>query len=626
MSGRKKTAFSILLLAAVVSAVYGKTAGYSFHFDDNFGIIENESIRSLSNTGNIWDFYSPRFLAYLSFAANYRFNGLDPAGYRLVNIIIHALASTSVFFLILLALRSPPVKGAVPPGREIPAALLPAVIFAVHPVQTQAVTYIYQRLASMAALFYTASLVFYAKSSFSEKRGGVYLAVSASAFLLAIFTKETALTLPAAVLLYDVCFVRTPPKKLAKKMAPYAVILLAGLFVIFFSGTVPEIKNLEAFMEGRPSPNPPAAHYLFTQFRVVATYLRLIFFPAGQNVDYDYPLYSSVFSAPVFFSLLLHSGIIAFAGMLYRKRRLVSFGILFFYLALIPESSVVPLGAIDLELIFEHRLYLPMAGAAAALSGALILPGKKRGLLAACAACAAAVVLSGAAFARNRAWESEYTLWKDAVSKSPEKPRALVNFSRELLLLERPDEAALYARKALEYAPGNKNALLNLGLSLIDMKMYGEARQYLFKAREADPGNLRIINDIGISYFNEGDYESALNYYREVLSRAPETPVTLYNKGNVYERMGDSEKALHFYSLAISSEPGGAKAYNNRGVVLMNLGENIKALDDFTSAIQADPDYATAYLNRAHVLIRMGNEEAALRDLFRARELGVRFE
>ncbi len=401
MQNRRKILLCIFLISFAGAALYGRTVNYPFQFDDNIGIVQNPAIRNISDLRSVWNVYSPRFLTYLSFALNYHFGALNPAGYRVVNIIIHVSASIALFFLIFYTLEAGCFKNKPGDSARIWPALAAALIFTTHPVQTQAVTYIYQRFASMAALGCLLSLLFYVKHSLTRKRFSSWYAASLAAFLAAVFTKENSVILPAAIVVYDVIFLKSPGKKLAKTMLPYAAILFLGFWVIFFSGTVPEIRNIEAAFEGRDSPFPPWHHYFFTQFRVIASYLRIVVFPVSQNLDYDYPLYRSLLRAPVVLSLLLHGIILAGAAAVLKKHKMISFGVFFFYLALMPESSILPVGALELELIFEHRLYLPMAGASAAAAGLMTLPGRRKKTAAALLLCSAAAVFSFLTFERN---------------------------------------------------------------------------------------------------------------------------------------------------------------------------------------------------------------------------------
>ncbi len=355
---------SIAVIICLGGFVYSNTFFSSFHLDDFHSITENPFIRDLHNLHHIWIFWPCRFITYLSIAFNYHFNGLHVGGYHLFNLGIHLATAIFVWWLVLLTLSTPAMNGDKIIRYANAIALFAGLVFAAHPVQTEAVTYIVQRAASMAALFYLASLCFYIKSRLLQPPGlkRFYYFFSLIAALMAMFTKETAITLPLMILFYEFSFLKTKRSFDWRPLIPFLLIL----FVIPLTMLLTRSVN---FQEMRRAAEAPAGitptHYLLTQFRVMATYMRLAFFPYAQNLDYDYPVYKNLFEWPVWASAMLLIAILFGAKQLFSKYRIVSFFILWFFLTLLPEAGFIPIK----DVIFEHRLYLPLAGYSVFLAG-----------------------------------------------------------------------------------------------------------------------------------------------------------------------------------------------------------------------------------------------------------------
>ena len=335
-----------------------------FQFDDQISILGNPAVKDLGNLKAIFQFSPTRFFTYLTFACNYYFNELNVFGYHLVNLIIHICASLLVMLFVHLTFATPAVKDTPPAAHKKTIAFLAALLFAVHPVQTQAVTYMVQRLASLATLFYLLTLCLYIKGRLLQQAGAArkfsicFFSAAAVTAIIGMFTKETVFTLPFAILLYEFYFFRSTFIYNWKFLVLVFTFCLLIPLIIFSTGSI-DFNKLRAMQEGPEgvvyiSP----LEYFFTQFRVLVTYLRLFILPMNQNLDYDYPVAHTFFNVQTmtsFFALLAFAaaGIWSFS-----KHRIISFTIFWFFLTLSIESSFIPIR----DVIFEHRLYLPMAG------------------------------------------------------------------------------------------------------------------------------------------------------------------------------------------------------------------------------------------------------------------------
>src|SRR3990172_817948 len=490
-----------LVIIAAIMAVYFQTLHYPFVFDDHYYIVDELRVKSLSG---FWPPSGTRYFGFLTFALNYHFGGLDTFGYHIVNTAIHAANSLLIFALVLLVFRTPFMEEAQKlekvRGVGFAVALSSALIFAVHPVNTQAVTYITQRFASLATFFYLLSAVAYIRARLYGIgfRSIFFLAVSVLAAVCAMKTKEISFTLPFMIALAELAFFTGPLKKRLFWLLPIAL----TIFVIPLSK-----------IDGTPPPaiaeeTSTRAEYLFTEFRVIVTYLRLLVLPVEQALDYDYRSYTSFFAAPVVASFLFLASIFALGVYLITRKtllRLSGFGIIWFFLAVSIESSVIPLLR---DFIFEHRVYLPGIGAFIALSTlAVFLIARSRVSFALPSLSLISILsapLAVAAYQRNLVWKTQISVWEDSVAKHPEKARSRYNLG------------SLYAEEG---------------------RMI-EAKREFEKAVSIRPGFSKPHNNLGNIYYSEGRFEEAAREYRLAAALDQANVEALYNLGNVYMVLG----------------------------------------------------------------------------------------
>jgi protein O-mannosyl-transferase len=614
-------------LVIVVSAVlaYANTFSSPFLFDDTPNITDNHLIRNWdtalhpeqycssihhrSDEALICHFFKIRHVGYLSFALNYALNGLNVEGYHVVNFCIHLLNSLLVYTLVLLLQKTPAFAASNSKALNR-AALFSSLLFVVHPLQTQAVTYIIQRLTSLATLFYLLSIISYlsmrllqtAKAKggggqgFSMKITGLYLLSLISA-VLAMKTKEISFTLPVMITLCEFIFF---DDKLPKRSA-YLVPLILTMFIIPLQLTGIDASLSDLFSDvsnaARVRSDMSRMDYLFTQSTVVLRYLQLLIFPVGQNVDYDYPVYDSLFHPKVLFSSLIILSLIGtgiYLLLRYRTSspyaRIISFGIFWFFLALSVESSLIPI----LDVIFEHRVYLPSVGffIASAVSLAILaerlevhLPWVRKAAPA--AAGLIVMMLAGAAHARNMVWQDEVVFWSDVVNKSPNKPRGY----------------------------------LNLGLAYQNRKDIEKALAYYSRAIAMKKLYYPPLNNRGTILAALGQHEQAIRDFTDAISINPYVAVAYYNRGMSRTFLGQQDLAIEDFTRVIELKPTHAEAYNNRGSMYGAKGEMEKAIADFSSAIGLVPGFPGFYANRAHAYAVKQDFERAVLDLSRAIDL-----
>ena len=451
----------------------------------------------------------------ITFALNYQFGGLDVRGYHLTNFFIHIFNGLLILGIVLLTMRSPKLPACYA-DRASSVALISTAIFLLHPVQTEAVSYISQRYESLASLFYLCSLLAYIEARLAGQQRAMsneqraesnelpttrYTLYAASIIsgILAIYSKEIAITLPVVMLLYDFYFLEDRPflRRVAGPGIFIGLSLITGILIISgFSKSIDAGFSVKAFTPWE---------YLMTQFRVLTAYIRLIFLPVNQNLDYDFRISRSFFEAETVLSFIFLLMLLFSALLLFKKWRLGSFFILWFFIILAPTSTIIPI----IDPIFEHRVYLASAGIFIVVAGILsrwmlnpspipLPPGAglregslrqgegargrvdvlfhgKYNKVAVSAILILLFLLSGMTFQRNRVWETKLSLWEDAAKKSPMKSRVHNNLGNCYMLQSKHFSAIEEYKKAIALDSNNVEAYYNLGLNLENVGMLNQA-------------------------------------------------------------------------------------------------------------------------------------------------------
>lgn len=577
--GRYKNLTALAALAALTFLSYSNVLNGPFIFDDEMYIASNRQIKDISL---LWP-PSPRYLTYLSFALNYAVGGLDTFGYHLFNVAVHVMNSALVFAVAMLLFNTSRMKEKGLEGYALPAAIIASFLFAAHPVQTQAVSYVAQRFASLTALFYLLSLASYLKWRTSENSGRfIFYAIALFSAIAAQFTKETGFTLPAVIVLTEFVFFRRA-KDTGKRAAALFLFLLVMVIVPFllfgqeFSGSNTGVSEETRMLQLRDLKTVSAHDYLATQFRVMATYLRLLVLPLGQNMDYDYPLLRSFFLPEVVLSAALAASVfILGVYLLVRGRRggsghflVAGYGIIFFFIAISVESSIIPIN----DVIYEHRLYLPNAGASiffsALLMGVFAFLRNRSALKSSAMAwaivmtAAIALPLSAATWSRNNLWADELLFWRDVAAKSPRKARVRNNLGNVLYKKGLAGEGMAEFRKAAELDPSFADARYNLGTAYKDLGLMEEAIREFEAAVRYQPGKLNARNNLGLAYYTVGRYGEAEGQFKYILSVNPGDYRARSNLGLAYSRSGRMEEAASEFRKALSINPGFEPAADN---------------------------------------------------------------
>jgi tetratricopeptide (TPR) repeat protein len=578
--------------------IYANSFDCAFQFDDKHNILDNDAIRSLSNFKQMWDINHSRFLAFYSFAINFHYGQYNVWGYHFINMLIHLINATLVFWIVRLLFKSPALKERSLAKHQSSIALITALLFVSHPLATGAVTYIVQRMASMVALFYFLSIALYMKGRLKteKKKAYTYFAGAAISALCAILTKENAYTLPFAILLIELFFFST--KKIAidfkDKKIIFSILAIIG-FILF---------TITSFSFSVFSPLPPStfntttitsSNYFFTQLSVIVKYIQLLIVPINQNLDYDFPIANSIMDGTSLVCGIFLLLLVGLAIYLYNKNRILSFGIFWFFLTLSIESSIIPIS----DVIFEHRTYIPSFGYFLIITCLIyqLIYQKNKTLT-----TLLFVFLIGSntilASQRNKVWKDDISLWSDANSKSPNKARPLINLGYAYGNLQQWDKAISAFSKVNEVEPNyHAAAYYNLGIAYWAIGEKEKSMENYSLAIKVDSNYTDAYYGRGVCYYYLNEQDKALSDYSKAISILPR-PELFYNRGMIYANKKMWTEAITDYSKAISSSPDNANLYYNRGLVYGNNNQWDLAADDFTKTLQLEPQNKSAASNR----------------------------
>jgi tetratricopeptide (TPR) repeat protein len=527
----------LTVIALLGTALYIHTLGFPFVFDGEHYLVKNPLIKDFRYYGEL---LTPRRFAqidellkidpdlttnfmlrpvsYLTFSLNYFLGDLNPAGYRAVNIAIHILNAVLLYLFTERLLRPSPHHRTLDRAslRFIPTVA--ALFFLVHPLQTLSVTYIIQRFTSLGTVFYLLTLYLYLLSIQSDEQGRATLfqRLSLLTLIVGMLVKELMFTAPFMLLLMELVVLGTSLKAALRRALPH--LLCLPLIPVMTAVCAALQNNSAASVSGSLNvvnySHYPITAYLFTQLCVITTYLRMLLLPYGQNIDPDYPLYTSLLQGRVLLSLALLVALLAVAFFLFRRERrdlryaLAFFGTAWFFLAISIDSSIVPLP----DLMAEQRVYLPSVGLFLLLAAMtdllrtrLTSAPIRKGLLAVMVAWG--IVLCGVTLVRNEVWHSEISIWQDTTAKSPRKARAWHSLAMAYAIESRYEEAVPCFEKAA-------------GI-FMEQKRYGETAEECVKGLTLDPSNAELYRILGVSYTELGQLDDAEYVLRQSLDINP---------------------------------------------------------------------------------------------------------
>jgi len=618
---------AILLTVFVAISVYLNALSGDFVHDDVNMVLHNPWITDVKNIpdmlfSNVWafdgrlsNFYRP--LAFLVYTANYYIFGLDPWGFHLTNVALHAIVSVLVLLLAARAFQhgdmpTPPFMQNVRTPTSYLFALAASLMFATHPIHTEPVAWISGITDLLYSMFFLLALYYYigAKPGWNISR-----LLSLICFFLAALSKETALTLPIMLFAFDLLLGRNVEfslrgvRQLIIRYLPFASVAAVYLALRTYA--------LGGFAPVHESLNLNAYEYIINVFPLFAHYLQMLVLPLGLNIYHGIDPIRTLGSQAGVISVALLLAYVCTLLWLYRQNRLAAF-----YLAwiVIPLLPVFYLPALAGNPFSERYLYLPSVGfVMLAIMGIHRLSGRFASMLGSSSAWMVVMVsliitlYSITTIGRNAVWASNITLWEDAVRKSPEEFPLYINLATAYFEEKRYDEALTATQQALHIYPRSGVALYSLGSIYFALERMPEAIDALSLAVRADPRNPMKRYHLGTAYAKTGMPELAIDQFRRSVALDPNYAAAYFQLGLLAYNEKRWKDAVSLFERAVRRKPGYSAVYLELGKTYEHLGELSQATRVYQEAVRLDPSLLGAHRALGLVYEKTGDFKSALK-------------
>ena len=624
------------ILVLLPLLVYLNCLHNDFVYDDLHLVSHNQGIKGIQKVPSIFSLkklgsYRPVRMA--SYALDYSLNqqlwrhlegmsgkdegyewGLNPFGYHFSNLLYHIITVLLVFLVINTLTGDHRV------------AFLVSVLFSIHPVHTESVAYISGRRDILSTLFYL--IGFYSFMRWRTSLKWRYSVMCGVSYLLALGSKEMAVTLPLLCFCFDVVrylqvesgekgsstlkrVLRVLKKVVVSHKYFYLMFFVAAAFATYYKVWIKSPSVRHSFY------GEHIGLHVLTMAKVMVHYLTLMLFPINLVADYSYrgfPLASSLFEPSALMALLILVFIFYFFWRLLNSSPLLSFGIMWWWVTLLPVCQIFP----HHELMAEHYLYLPSIGFLLVMA-LLVVEGIERGRwkqFVYSSLCIVIVLFSVRAVYRNGEWKDATTLWEETVKIVPHCVRAQNNLGVCYYTQGRYQEAKEKHQLALRVSPDHVDSYNNLGNACLALRLDKEAEEYYTRALELDPSYEKAHSNLGMVCIKKGRYQEALAHLTEATRLNPRFAYPYYGKGLLMLLLKNISKDSDSIQLNDAFK-------GSYGIFLKDVLKNPDAilwwaLDQFKKAISYNPGFAEAYSNLASVYILRGQYEEAERALLTA--------
>lgn len=616
-------------LGAVAFLFFSTFIAYSLSLNGTWAL-DDSFIGQFQNISSVLNFrLGYRKIAYLTFQVNKLIDPLSPLNYRVFNILIHIVNAILIYWIAFLTLRLKDLKDEY--GRYAYAvSLASAVVFALHPININAVTYIVQRMASLATMFTLLALLCYisARTSGGVKKSAGMYAATAACIVLGIFSKENGVMAVPLLLLYGFFFLQKESRKgpVQAGIGIAAVVIVLGVSSFFLDFK----KAFIAIADTLLRPNRPIEalswtaidvywtplQHILTEFRVVVRYIFLLFVPLPRFLVFDwwgFPISTGV-AAPLstLTSFFIIVSLISYA--VYKRKELpfLSFGILWYFIALSLESFI----AVGADLYFEHRNYLPVAGLFFGVSAQILTAGALRervlrGRVLWTGIVVLSLFLGLLTFQRNLAWKDSITLWTDTVHKTEGNLRAMIALGNSYLKMSDVASAKEYYRQVMDISMADRRAQFfqdsaySLGMIYLFTDDLERAKSViaLLDAKMEAPLKVNILK--AFYRFSTGDIEGAVKMYTLILPKTSGLDRVIVHTllGDAYRKKERPDEALEYYKSAVAEDPSFAAAYYGMGDAYLMKRDLARATDCINMTLKIAPDHVLALSEMAEILL-----------------------
>src|SRR3989304_1516869 len=578
--------FAMLGLIILSFAAYLNALSNTFVFDDVYVISGNYFIRDWKN---FWGLFTSKYFAAsgelssrpvvtLSYFVDYSLWHLNPMGYHLTNIVLHTLNSALLFFLVQLMVKNTPV------------AFLASLFFICHPVLSEAVNAVSYREDILAATFFITAFLLYVKVLNLNK---FYLyPLSLLSYLFALFSKEMAITLPLFIFFFDYIIgsCRTFTNRILRFYLGYILVTIFYLLVRFWWFYNP-------VESGVSYPQENLWFNFLAMLKVLAPYIKLLFFPVNLNADYLVPVISSPWDMSCILSLLLIISIAVIGYRLFFHSELLFFSLLWFFVALLPVLNIVPIG----NIMAERYLYIPVIGFC--IMGSCFIMHMSALRLKPFHISVwflTSSILFGFVWqtsSRSRDWRDEFTLWSKIIAREPNSYKA--HSSLGILLIKRgqEEEGISELRTSLSINPSYPDAHNNMGTLYEQKGMYDDAAREYRCALRLNPNLSEAHYNLGNTYLKTSNYDKAVAEYKLYLSGKGDHPIVLYNLGVAYMKQAVLDESAAAFQKSLRWNPMNADTHNNLGVIFTRKGQLSNAIREFREALKYNPAHPNALSN-----------------------------
>ncbi|MBT5472003.1 MAG: tetratricopeptide repeat protein [Nitrospina sp.] len=575
---RLKAPLFFIILTGVLFLIYANGLNTPFQSDDERHIFLNLEIDNPAYYLNL-EKITYRQVSLLTFALNYQWNQKNPFGYHLFNLLLHVCTVFLVFFIVTLTIKNTTEWGE---RAALTIATITALLFGLHPIQTETITYISGRPGGLSALFFFLSLLMFMlgglKKSSSKIPSFIYYTASILIFFIAVLSKEVAVILPVLFLLYDFCFMKGANwKAFRSRLVFYALFPILALLAYFHSPY--------AFIALGGILKKIHLSLVLVQIDILKLPLKLFLFPINLSFEYDFKtqvMWGSLLVSIVLLATVLFLTIKKF----YLKSAILSFSCLWFLITLAPTNSVIP----RTHLFSERNLYVPYFGLSlfSAVILYLIFFKENRNKIAITLLLVVGLSFSSLVVKRNQTYASPSSLWADTFKKTPSKLSVGKASSIHYLMEENYPEAL----KTLK-------ALLQINSGLYD-----------------------VHQNMGLAYKSMGDVTNAEKKFKDAIRINFNAPEAHYNLASLYGNLGKAIEASKEFDISaklfrnhINKPPQNfyfdkARAHNQAGIAFSNTKKFDSALEQFKKSVQQNPRSLEARFNLAKLLLEFKNDKA----------------
>ncbi len=611
-----------LVLSLLILLVYGNSWLNSFHFDDYTSILKKSWIRGFDKIPDFIFNFRVRPVVIITYNLNFAISELKVWSYHLFNIGFHLIATLLVYRLAVLAreyliagrdgFKAVSING---PLNNFP--FIAGAVFALHPLNTQSVTYIASRSAILATILYLATLLFFftgiRKQLQGHRRAMVYFLGAFLCLGVGGFTKEIIISVPAMLFFFHFYFVSQEDVGtwLKQQRKWLAIIFLPLVIAISYKATTPG-----GILPTSTADLSPATYLLTSTAVIPFEYFFKMLFPINLNVEIDFPLRSD-WSNPANWSGIAVLGVFVFGVVALSLKKKIRtdgamqcaalFGLVWAFVTILPASSFVPL----LDVAVEHRTYLPMVGFAFFASAMICQSTKIKYKTA--FALIVLLLFSALLIDRNRVWKNEITLWADAQKKSPRVIRTYNNLGQAYDEMKEYDHAIPQFEAALKLNPNYFHALSNLGNIYGKKRDLPKAIDYLKKALKVKPDYAPANYNLAKALHLTGNPQEAITYYRTAVRSNAEFEEALFNLANLSLELRQVEEAISHFQKFLRMQPNHPMAHFQLANAYAITGRFNKAISEYQTTAELKPDHIMAYVNIANILMQTGKIDNAIR-------------